>query len=80
VSIVQSALCFISYPVLIGLYRYSSQTLFFFNAKRASHGLETNGDPALVLNCEWKLTSVANRDGLRCREGRGLRLCFQINP
>jgi hypothetical protein len=38
-----------------------------------------NGDPALVLDCKWKLTSVANRVGLFCDEGRGLRLCFRIN-
>jgi hypothetical protein len=40
--ITQSALCFISYTVLVGLYRCSLQTFFFFNAKHVRHDLEKN--------------------------------------
>jgi hypothetical protein len=40
--ITQSALCFISYTVLVGLYRCSLQTFFFLNTKHVRHDLEKN--------------------------------------
>jgi hypothetical protein len=48
----QSALCFISCPVLAGLYQGSLQTLFFLNAKRSRHDLEKN---SLNKSISWKL-------------------------
>jgi hypothetical protein len=38
----QLALCFMSYPVLVGSYRGSPKTLFFLNMKCAMHDLKKN--------------------------------------